>query len=91
MILGRVTGEVVSTVKHPVYQGRRLMLVEPLNAGGEVEGEEFLAVDHAQAGPGDRVLVLQEGGGVRKVLGLPPEGSPVLELIVGIVDEVGHD
>lgn len=88
MILGRVTGDVVSTAKHPIYEGRKLLIVLPLDEGGLAAGDEFLAVDHAQAGVGDTVLVLREGNGVRQVLGLTGKMAPLLETIVAIVDEV---
>jgi len=86
MILGRVTGNVVGTVKHPSFNERALMIVQPLNEYDEPSGDKFLATDNAQAGPGDRVLVLNEGGGIRKILKDP--SSPIRALIVGIVDDI---
>ena len=86
MILGRVTGNVVGTVKHPAFDKRALMIVEPIDALEEVIGDKFVAIDHAQAGPGDRVLILMEGGGIRQILGDPT--SPIRALIVGVVDEI---
>lgn len=86
MILGRVTGSVVGTLKHPAYDGRALLVVQPIDGGGADHGGRLLAVDHAQAGPGDRVLVLCEGNGIRQILGDPT--SPVRALIVGVVDHV---
>ena len=83
----RVLGNVVATEKHPVYQGLKLMVVQPLDADGEDAGESFLAVDRVQAGPGDRVLVMREGNGVRQLMGMG-EQVPIRSLIVGIVDEV---
>jgi len=80
--LCRVIGNVVSTVKHPSYQGQRLMVVEPV-AGGS----SFLAVDTVQSGPGDEVLVMREGNGVRQILGMGSQ-VPIRSLIVGIVDHV---
>lgn len=91
MILCRVTGTVTSTVKHPAYQGRKLMVVQPIDEKGAKAGDELLAVDNAQAGPGDLVLVLKEGNGVRQVLGATGQLLPLLELIVGIVDEIHVD
>lgn len=88
MILGLVTGTVTATVKHPVYDGRRLLLVTPLDERGEASGPPMIAVDHAQAGVGDRVLVLREGNGVRQILGLTGQQAPLLELVVGVVDAV---
>lgn len=87
MRLCRVIGNVVATVKHPVYRGQPLMVVQPLDAAGQDAGASFLAVDSVQAGPGDRVLVLTEGNGVRQILGLGAQ-VPIRSLIVGIVDQV---
>ena len=89
MILGRVTGTVVSTVKHEAYVGHKVLLVQPIDERGKDNGAEFVAVDNAQAGVGDRVLVLREGNGVRQILvGDIRATLPILETIVAIVDEV---
>lgn len=86
MILCRVEGNVVSTIKHPAFQARTLLVVQPLDEYGNDLGRSFLAVDHAQAGEGDTVLVLKEGNGIRQVLKDPR--SPIQALIVGVVDRV---
>jgi ethanolamine utilization protein EutN len=84
--LARVTGNVVATVKHAAFHGQKLMLVQPVDEKGKATGDVFIAVDRAQAGPGDLVLVMQEGNGVRQLLKNPQ--APIRSLIVGIVDEV---
>lgn len=86
MIYGRVIGNMVSTVKHPTYHGRSVMIVQPMDEHNEDEGESFLAVDNVQAGVGDRVLVLSEGGGIRQILGV--QNLPIRRLIIGIVDSI---
>jgi microcompartment protein CcmK/EutM len=88
VILARVLGNVVSTVKHPSLNRRAVFAVQPLDADERPSGESFLAVDNAQAGPGDTVIVLREGNGIRSILGDPK--SPVRCLIVGIVDQVAN-
>jgi ethanolamine utilization protein EutN len=89
VILGRVTGNVVATIKHEGYAGRKVMLVQPIDERGKDAGAEFIAVDNAQAGIGDTVLVLREGNGVRQILvGDIKATLPILETIVGIVDRV---
>lgn len=87
MRLCRVIGSVVATVKHPTYAGEKLLIVQPIDEAGADTGGSFLAVDRAQAGPGDRVLVLREGNGVRQIL---KKGDlvPIRSLIVGVVDRV---
>ncbi len=86
MTYGRVMVNVVSTVKHPTYLGHAVLIVQPLNERGEDDGDSFLAVDRAQAGPGDRVIVLSEGNGIRQLIGI--NELPIRRLIVGIVDSV---
>jgi len=83
----RVIGDVVSTVKHGAYRGRKLMIVQPIDERGADVGPSFLAVDEAQAGPGDRVIVMSEGNGVRQILKIGDQ-VPIRSLIVGIVDDV---
>jgi ethanolamine utilization protein EutN len=86
MRLCRVKGTVVSTVKQPCYEGRKLLVVQPVNEEGEEQGHSFLAVDRVQAGEGDLVLVNSEGNGARQLI--PIEKLPIRSLILGIVDEV---
>lgn len=86
MKLCRVIGPVVATAKHKTYLGRKLLAVQPLDEKGAAIGSSFLAVDDVQAGPGDVVLVMQEGNGVRQLL--KQKELPIRSLIVGIVDRV---
>jgi len=86
--LCRVTGSVVATAKHPAFAGHTLLSCQPLDAFGEAQGPELLAVDHVQAGVGDRVLVNQEGNGSRQMLGTLDGKLPIRSVIIGVVDEV---
>ena len=86
MKLCKVTGNVVATVKHEAYRGHKLMIVQPIDEVGSDAGTTFLAVDLVQAGPGDTVLVLQEGNGVRQIL--KADKLPIRSVIVGVVDAV---
>ncbi len=87
MRLCRVLGPMWAAASHPAFAGQTLLVVQPLDEHGEKFGASFVAVDHAQAGAGDRVLVLTEGGGVRQVLG-KGEQTPIRSVIVGVVDAV---
>lgn len=84
--IGRVVGSVVATIKIPHLQSRRLLLVDQLDLDGRKSGEYDIAVDVAQAGPGDTVLVIDEGNGARQILGIDP--GAVRAVIVGVVDEI---
>lgn len=86
MILARVLGSVVATAKHPVLAGDTLLLVVPVDERGKAAGPELIAVDHAQAGAGDLVLVLREGNGARQLLAR--KNAPIRSLVVGVVDAV---
>lgn len=87
MKLCRVIGPVVATAKHKSYAGRKLLSVQPVDEQGAATGSSILAVDDVQAGPGDVVLVMQEGNGIRQLLKMGSQ-VPIRSLIVGIVDRV---
>ncbi|MFQ5423678.1 MAG: EutN/CcmL family microcompartment protein [Phycisphaerae bacterium] len=86
MILGIVSGEIFSTINHPFYDGRKLLLVDRTDGRGAVTGRYLIAIDAVGAGVGERVLVLDEGNGARQVL--QDARGPVRSVIVGIVDQV---
>ena len=86
MILAKVIGTVVTTISHPPFKHRRLLVVQPLALEGEAPDEDFIALDNTHAGIGDTVLVLREGSGARQVLNNPD--ACVISVIVGIVDSV---
>jgi len=86
MYIGKVIGTVVATIKISHLERRKLLLVDQLDLNGEETGEYDIAFDTVQAGPGDTVLVIDEGNGARQVLNLDP--GAVRAVIVGIVDEV---
>jgi ethanolamine utilization protein EutN len=86
MILCRVKGNVVATMKHPSFTGHRILIVQPLDENRNDKGDSFLACDSVQAGPGDIVLVEREGNCARQILGTPDD--PFHSVIVAIVDEI---
>lgn len=85
MKIGRVAATVVSTIKHPALDGRRLLVVDLLDLEGKATGRDLIAVDAVGAGSGETVLVLDEGNGARQVLAAPQ--APIRAVIVGIIDE----
>jgi len=86
MKLSRVVGNVQSTVKSHVYEGARIMIVQPVDENLLPDGETFLAVDFVQAGPGDLVIVAVEGNAARQLF--MDDNAPVHSVIEGIVDHV---
>ncbi len=86
MEIGKVIGTIVSTIKHPAYHGKKLLVVQPVHLAGQPEPEAFIAIDHAQAGIGDTVLVMREGNGARQITGI--KDAPIISVIVGILDSI---
>jgi microcompartment protein CcmK/EutM len=87
LIIARVLGNVVSTEKHPQYKGYKILIVQPIDPQGKARGRSFLALDGVQAGVGDKVLVVDEGGSARSVLG--DEGAVTVRTVAcGIVDRI---
>jgi len=86
MILGRITGSVVSTIHHPVVDGRKLLVAERLDSDGQPTGGYVIAIDAIGAGKGETVLILDEGNGARQIL--DDADAPVRSVVVGVVDAV---
>lgn len=87
MRLCRVIGPVWATVKHPAFKRHTLLMVQPIDEAGADVGASFIAIDRAQAGEGDRVVVLTEGTGVRQLV-KQGDQTPIRSAIVGVVDAV---
>jgi len=86
MILARVKGNVVATVKHDCFKGHRVLIVQPIDELGKDLGDSFLSCDATSAAAGDVVLVQQEGNSARQLLGT--KDDPFHSVICGIVDQV---
>lgn len=88
MILGKVVRRVVSHAKLDRIPARPLLTVQPLVEYGDPKNP-LIAIDTVEAGPGDLVLVLQEGTGARQAaLEDPSVPLPAQAVIVGVVDSV---
>ena len=86
MIIGRVTGEIHSTINHPFYDSKKLLVVEKTDPSGRPTGDYVIAVDVVDAGVGEQVLGLDEGNGARQVFA--SDNAPVRSVVVGIIDEI---
>ena len=86
MQIARVIGTVVSTQKHPKFEGAKLLLVQPVTLDDKPRGTPLLAVDSVGAGVTEKVLIVLEGRAAGEALGRA--GAPVDVAIVGIIDSV---
>ena len=86
MFLAEVVGTVVSPVQIPILERQTLLLLRPVGPDGKPAGKTRIGIDRAQAGVGDRVLVIDEGNSGRQIMG-DPKGA-VKTIVVGVVDYV---
>ena len=86
MLIGKVIGDVVATQKAPSHEGRKILVVQPLNLDGSDRGEVVLALDAVGAGIGERVLLSTEGFSAMTAVGRP--NSPIDSAVIGIIDEI---
>lgn len=89
MFLAEVVGTVVSPVQIPVLDGRVLLLLQPVDPQGRKNGRVRVGIDHAQAGVGDRVLVMDEGNSARQML--DAKDGAVKTVVVAVVDYVERE
>jgi microcompartment protein CcmK/EutM len=86
MLIATVIGELVATQKHPSHEGRKLLLVQPLNLDGTNRGDAVVALDAVDAGVGDRVLLATEGFSAMTAVGRPQ--SPIDMAVIGFIDQI---
>jgi microcompartment protein CcmK/EutM len=86
MLIARVVGELVATHKHAAHEGRKLLLVQPLNLDGSNRGDAVVALDAVDAGVGDRVLLATEGFSAMTAVGRPQ--SPIDMAVIGFIDHI---
>ncbi len=84
MLIGKVIGDIVATQKAPSHEGRKILMVQPLNLDGSDRGDVVLALDAVDAGVGDRVLVVTEGWSA--MTAVEREHAPIDMAVVGVVD-----
>jgi len=91
VILCRVVGTTVAPVKDAHLERQKLLVCQPVDLDGRrpTGAATFVALDVAQAGEGDLVLVNKEGGGARLIF--KDEQIPIQTVIVAVVDDIHID
>jgi ethanolamine utilization protein EutN len=87
MQLARVIGTVVATVKNDSLEGRKLLVIQSLDAELEPQGKPLVAVDSVGAGTGELVFWCR---GKEASFPFKREDTPTDCTIVGIVDSAQH-
>ncbi len=85
MIIARIIGTVVSTQKDERLNGKKLLIVKPINLDGSDQSGYVVAVDTVGAGFHEKVLVVA-GSSARLAEG--NKDCPVDSAIVGVIDTV---
>lgn len=88
MFLARVEKKVVSSAKHPAYDGKTVYVVQPVMPDGKARGSEWVAVDYVGANIGDIVVCGGAPGVARDVFNI--DLAPIRTLIMAIVDRIEY-
>jgi ethanolamine utilization protein EutN len=86
MQIGRVMGNVVCTIKNDPLEGKKLLLVQPLDKDGKDVGKVLVALDAVGAGAGETVYWCR--GREASMPWYPDQEVPTEATIVGIIDEI---
>ena len=86
MIIARVVGNIVATQKQQSHEGKKILLIQPLDLEDQPTGDVVAALDSVDAGIGDRVLAVQEGFSAMTSVGHTE--SPIDAAVIGVVDLV---
>lgn len=88
MLIARVVGNVVSTIKDDKLIGRKILIVREATTENEVVGKPIAAIDTVDAGVGDLVLIAQ-GSSARQTQ--VTKETPTDAVIMAIIDELAVD
>ncbi len=86
MIIARVVGHVVATRKQETHEGKKILLIQPLDLENQPMGDVVVALDAVDAGIGDRVLAVQEGFSAMTSVGHVE--APIDAAVIGVIDLV---
>ncbi len=90
MLIARVIGSTISTIKNEKLTGRKLLICRETDEKGNLIGKPYVAVDAVDAGTGDLVLTAH-GSSARQTEWT--HESPVDAIIMAVIDhlEVGGE
>ncbi len=95
MILAKVIEPIVASIKYPLLEGERLLLVQSVSLKAKTTyGERYWVIDRLGARVGDYVLILNEGGSVRMALeegNKKIKGRNYINAIVAGIVEAGYE
>ncbi|HNT26058.1 MAG TPA: EutN/CcmL family microcompartment protein [Anaerolineales bacterium] len=88
MLIARVIGTTVSTIKDPKLTGQKLLILRQTDERGEPFGKPYVAIDTVDAGVGDLVLTAA-GSSARQTV--QTKDTPVDAVIMSVIDSLQVD
>jgi len=88
MIIARVIGTTISTIKDPKVRGSKLLILQGTDETGAVIGKSYVAVDLVDAGVGDLVLT-GHGSSARQTF--LTKDCPVDAVVMAVIDHLEVD
>jgi len=85
MLIAKVIGTTISTIKDERLTGRKLLILRQTDETGTPFGKPYVAVDTVDAGIGDLVLTAHGSGGRQTTL---TQNSPVDAVIMAVIDHL---
>ncbi len=88
MLIAKVVGTTVSTIKDERLMGKKLLIVRQTDEKGELVGKPYVAVDTVDAGIGE--LVLTCAGSSARQTNITKD-TPVDAVIMSVIDSLEVD
>ncbi|HUF37710.1 MAG TPA: EutN/CcmL family microcompartment protein [Anaerolineales bacterium] len=85
MLIAKVIGTTVATIKNEKLEGRKLLILRETNEKGEPTGKPYVAVDTVDAGIGELVLTAHGSSGRQTNI---TKDSPVDAVIMAVIDQL---
>jgi len=88
MLIARVVGTAISTIKNPKIKGSKLLILKQTDQTGNEIGKSFVAVDLVDAGEGELVLT-GHGSSARQTF--LTKDCPVDAVVMAVIDHLEVD
>lgn len=85
MLIAKVVGTAIATIKDPKVRGDKLLLLSQTDPQGEIVGKPYVAVDLVDAGVGDLVLT-GHGSSARQTY--LTKDCPVDAVVIAVIDQL---
>jgi microcompartment protein CcmK/EutM len=88
MLIAKVVGTTVSTIKDEKLVGRKLLILRQTDEKGQPVGKPYVAVDTVDAGAGDLVLTCSGSSARQTTI---TKDTPVDAVIMSVIDSLEVD